>query len=264
LSGLLLTETLKKPTVRAESILDGIFAQAVVIVEADGDRLVYQSAWEKLKLEYQLDIHFAAVNGIGGIVDTYKLYKTLKIPVAIIADLDIVAEDCFKGVLTSLTGEACSENLIPVTLLEQLVNLPPYIAENDLRSRLEAILCEDIDWLNDDDKKIYRTLGEIRNDLNRKRKVKAGVGALPAEFQQPLKKILDDIKSQGLFIVPVGELENWLGGYEIGGSKSKKALWANRAAAMIREVSAEEGDVWGFMKEIADYLYGKHRDYNSI
>ena len=35
-----LTEALAKPTLRAESVLDGIFAQSVVIVEADGDRLL--------------------------------------------------------------------------------------------------------------------------------------------------------------------------------------------------------------------------------
>ena len=38
-----LTEALSRPTLRAEAVLDGIFAQAVVVVEADGDRLVYQA-----------------------------------------------------------------------------------------------------------------------------------------------------------------------------------------------------------------------------
>lgn len=35
-----LAEAVAKPTVRAESVLDGIFAQSVVVLEADGDRLV--------------------------------------------------------------------------------------------------------------------------------------------------------------------------------------------------------------------------------
>jgi len=39
-----LAEAVEKPTVRAESVLDGIFAQSVVVIEADGDRLVYQTA----------------------------------------------------------------------------------------------------------------------------------------------------------------------------------------------------------------------------
>ena len=39
-----LADALSRPTLRAEAVLDGIFAQAVVVVEADGDRLVYQAA----------------------------------------------------------------------------------------------------------------------------------------------------------------------------------------------------------------------------
>jgi hypothetical protein len=43
-----LDEILKKPTVRAEAVLDGVFAQAVIVVEADGDRTVYQAVFETL------------------------------------------------------------------------------------------------------------------------------------------------------------------------------------------------------------------------
>jgi len=78
---------LKKPTLRAESILDGIFSESVVIVEADGDRLVYHTTWETLAEELRLDVHFAAVGGLGGVADACRLYRTLHIPVAIIADL---------------------------------------------------------------------------------------------------------------------------------------------------------------------------------
>ena len=58
---------LAKPTLRAETILDGIFSEAIVIVEADGDRLVYHTTWETLAEELKLDVHFAAGGGIGGV-----------------------------------------------------------------------------------------------------------------------------------------------------------------------------------------------------
>jgi hypothetical protein len=58
-----LEEALARPTMRAESVLDGIFAQSVVVIEGDGDRLVYQTVWETLKDELDLDVHFAAVGG---------------------------------------------------------------------------------------------------------------------------------------------------------------------------------------------------------
>jgi AAA domain, putative AbiEii toxin, Type IV TA system len=85
-----LVKALEKPTLRAESVLDGIFSESVVVVEADSDRLVYNATWETLSNELRLDVHFAAVGGIGGIADTCKLYRTLHIPVVVIADLDMV------------------------------------------------------------------------------------------------------------------------------------------------------------------------------
>lgn len=88
----LLEEAMRKPTVRAETVLDGIFAQAVTIIEADGDRIVYQSTWEVVGQNRGFDIHFTAVGGTGGIADTCQLHKMLGIPVAIVADLDLITD----------------------------------------------------------------------------------------------------------------------------------------------------------------------------
>jgi hypothetical protein len=258
-----LTATLAKPTVRAESILDGIFAQAVVIVEADGDRTVYQSTWETLSEQYNLDIHFVAVYGTGGIADACKLYKTLEIPVAVIADLDIVTENCLKTVIASLSGDSSSESLIPQDLIASLVNLPPDISAEDLRSKLNAAISSNMDWSNGDDESLYETLGEIRKNLNRKLKVKKGVNALPQEIQSPLISLLETLKGYGLFLVSVGELENWLGDQNIEVSKSKKTLWANSAASQIRQIGLQQGDIWDFMKSVADYLQSEHEYCDS-
>ena len=43
----LLTETIRKPGTRAESVLDGLFAKAAIVVEAEGDRDFYSSAAEQ-------------------------------------------------------------------------------------------------------------------------------------------------------------------------------------------------------------------------
>jgi hypothetical protein len=51
-------------------------------------RLVDHTTWETLAQELRLDVHFAAVGGIGGVADACQLYRTLHIPVVVIADLD--------------------------------------------------------------------------------------------------------------------------------------------------------------------------------
>ena len=75
-----LRDALQKPAVRAESVLDGIFSEAVIVVEADTDRTVYQAVLETFQgdSEIRLDVHFAAVGGTGGIADRCNLYRTFK------------------------------------------------------------------------------------------------------------------------------------------------------------------------------------------
>jgi hypothetical protein len=121
-------------------------------------------------------------------------------------------------------------------LIASLVNLPPDISAEDLRSKLNAAISSNMDWSNGDDESLYETFGEIRKNLNKKRKVKKGVNALPQEIQSPLISLLDTLKGYGLFLVPVVELENWLGDQNIEVSKAKKTLWANGAASQIRQI----------------------------
>ena len=155
-----LADSLKKPTVRAEAVLDGIFAQAVVVVEADGDRTVYQSVWETLADEQQLDIHFAAVGGTGGIADTCALYRTLRIPIAAIADLDIITDSnrC-RRVLTALGVGTELEGLTSDvgTIATKIKALPPTISEDDAKKRLRDVISDPLDWSNGSD--VYSEAG---------------------------------------------------------------------------------------------------------
>jgi predicted ATP-dependent endonuclease of OLD family len=122
-----LVAALEKPTLRGESILDGIFSEAVVVVEADGDRLVYNTTWETLAKELRLDIHFAAVGGTGGIADTCRLYRTLHIPVVVVADLDLIADPSLLGrVLDAMVNRQISTSLVEKAkaVVNQIRQLP--------------------------------------------------------------------------------------------------------------------------------------------
>ena len=66
---------IEKPSTKVETILDGLFAEAVTVVESEGDRLVYSTTWERLASEFRHDVHFVSVGGIGGIADTCQLYN---------------------------------------------------------------------------------------------------------------------------------------------------------------------------------------------
>jgi len=255
-----LAEAMKKPTVRAETVLDGIFSQAVTIIEGDGDRIVYQATWEKVGGELNFDIHFTTAGGIGGIADTCQLYRVLGIPVAVVADLDLITDtEKIKRILEIL----CDDVTILSSLLKRIREiaevirlLPPTISEQHAVDTLKKFAGQDYDWKKGDDKTLRLELNNLSNSLNGMRGVKdGGLRQLPKEIRDPLECLLRDLECHGIFLVRYGELEDWLAGCGISASKKKnKWAWANEAARYIRENEPREDDIWDFVRRLGSYL----------
>jgi len=252
-----LQDALTKPTVRAESVLDGIFAQAVAVVEADSDRTVYQAVWETLDRETRLDLHFTTVGGVGGIADTCKLYRTLKIPIAVIADLDIVADpERVRRVLEALGHPDAGRLRDEASRVAELIReLPPTISEAETRALIIEVVPSTLSWQNGDDGEVRTRLRRIANRLDRMRRLKVPAEEpMPEELSVALATLLGKLRAAGLYVVPVGELEGWLSELGVGASRHNKWAWANEAAALVREVGRQEHDVWAFISSLGDYL----------
>ncbi len=255
-----LAEALSRPTLRAETVLDGIFAQAVIIVEADGDRLVYQAAWETLQDKFRTDLHFSTVGGTGGIADTCRLYRTLKIPIAVIADLDMLV-DCERmtQVLQALVDEIPVRDTLVSTcndISEKIRSLPPAVSAQDVANTLASISSSPMDWNKGNDIEIKRRLGQLTNDIDRTRRLKkGGVAAYPGKLGQEIDCFLTQLSERGLFLVPVGELEEWLANHHVDGAKSNKRVWANAAAQRIQQLGKQSGDIWDFISAVGSYLF---------
>lgn len=259
-----LADAVAKPTVRAESVLDGIFAQGVIIIEADSDRLVYQTTWETMAEEFHQDIHFATVGGTGGIADTCNLYRTLKIPVAVVADLDVITDpEKLKRILEVMADEARAKALVAQArkVADAIRTQPPTISPTEVKQSLAAIAPEGDDWREEADIKVRRELNRLAEQVDRMRQLKrGGIAGLPDSVAQDATSLLVELSSEGIFLVPVGELEEWLETYEIQTSKRNKWAWANSAAQIIQEQGRQQGDVWDFMQSVGQYLI---RDYGE-
>lgn len=254
-----LRETIDKPSTRSESVLDGLFAEAVTVVESEGDRLVYNSTWEKVSAEFSHDVHFVSVGGLGGIADPCSLYKTLKIPVCVAADLDVIRETgTFKKILEAV---APSEEVDIIckeceSILDSVKALGPIHNEEVTREILESILGDTFDW-NDSKqlKEIRGKLSKLAGGLSQTARLKQGLSG----FQQDsifhdLKALLSKCRTYGVFLVPVGELEDWVSDLMTNGpSRRKKADWANYAALRIRETDVRDNDVWDFIRQMANF-----------
>ena len=207
-----LTEALERPTLKAEGVLDGIFAQAVAVVEADGDRLVYQAVWETVQPDFKIDLHFATVGGTGGIADTCGLYRTLRIPIAVIADIDMLVDsDKMRKVLTRLVEDAAVRDAL-ITECEQVAGsvrtMPPTLSAGQVSSQLQALSKYGMNWEKDEDLPLQKAIRNLANQIDRTHRLKDG--GLRAYQDGPLgpqmASLLERLAQLGVFLVPVGEL----------------------------------------------------------
>ena len=257
----ILKECIKRPIVRAETILDGIFADGVTLVESDGDRAVYQAAWESLMHDLgRRDILFIPVGGTGGFADIARFYHTLKIPVAAIADLDLIMDpDKLERILDVNCDRATAREIIAKCreVAQHVRQLPPSISEGEVQGRLRELGEAPLDWTAGDDVRVRHQLNGLARQIDRMRRLKGGgVEALRAcqPVYEGLKAIVEKCRAAaGVLLVPVGELEHWEPEMMVGLNKERKAEWANDAAMRIREEPAKLGELREFMRSMAEY-----------
>jgi hypothetical protein len=257
-----LAKALAKPTLRAETILDGIFSEAVVIVEADGDRLVYHTTWETLAEELKLDVHFAVVGGTGGVADACQLYHTLHIPVAVIADLDLLTDlQKFRRILEVMVCDDRAAQLVARArdVMNEIQTLHPQVDPEACKSRLTEISALPTDWEAGNDREIRRRLSTLSNDLDRMRRLKTGISSFPQSIAEPLTALVEALKEAGLFLVPVGELEQWLTSDQVATSRAKKTTWASEAAEYIQRSGTATDGIWKFVRDIGHELDQRRR-----
>ena len=170
----------------------------------------------------------------------------------------LVDGDRMARVITTLVDDpAIRQNLIQSCLrvAEALRDLPPVITATDVAAQLSSIGERSMDWAKRDDLDIRRRLRDLASEIDRMRRLKrGGVDAYSNPVREEIWVLVGQLKCYGLFLVFVGELEEWLSGYEVGVSKSEKRSWSNAAAQLIQKVGKRDGDVWDFMTAIGHYL----------
>lgn len=255
----MLKASVEKPSTKSESILDGLFAEAVTIVESEGDRLVYGTTWDKIAGEFRHDVHFVAVGGLGGIADPCVLYRNLKIPVCVVADLDVIRElGTFESILKAVAPAESVRALMADCrrIIDDVKALGPIYDEAHTHKALSDILAEILDWKNVEQLNGVRTtLSNLSGGLSQTSRLKKGLESLKDySVYHDLVAFLNQCRSHGVFLVPVGELEDWVPHLvNDGPSKKKKAEWANYAANRIRESSARDDDIWDFLRLTASF-----------
>jgi hypothetical protein len=140
-------------------------------------------------------------------------------------------------------------------LIDEIRKIPPDISVSTFIERIDKLREMPMNWKNEDDRSIYKELRSLSAELDRMRRLKSGnLVSFPQELQHQILELLHDMRKAGVFLVPVGELENWLASEGIKESKTKKATWANAAALKIQSKGPSDGDIWNFLRDVGRYL----------
>ena len=218
----------RDPLLRSADALDALFARSAVVCEADSDRAFYEEINRRL-----LD-----TDGRTGALDpvflnaqnwqtTLSLAKPLRqagVPAAVVLDLDTLAEDDIWPDLVAM-GKPSNED----------------------RDRILAARAAARDAIKE--------CGRPAPDAPLRVKIN-GLGALNEEQKVTVEVAIEELARTGVFVVDVGELENWLP--DLGCTNKQRWL-----TDMLTRLGAPDdanyiapgvGDVWDFVEQIARWL----------
>ena len=180
---------------------------------------------------------------------------------AVITDLDLITNlSRFQSIVRALTDDdEIATRLVslakPIAL--QLKGLPPTISTSETRDILTAVTAAvPPAWTNGEDEPLRAKLSNVAVRLDRMRRIKrGGIFTLPKPIRRLTVELIREASSVGLFLVHVGELEEWLPSYNIKASRREdKAAWANEAAALLEREPPHQNDVWAFVTRVGQYL----------
>jgi predicted ATPase len=221
---------MRDPLLRSVNVLSGLFYDHVIVTEADADRAFYQEINERL-LEASdrrgvPEALFLNANGKDTIHRVVAPLRRLGIPAACVVDIDILQQG---GANWTNHLKACG---LPASQHQPM--------GTQRASAWEALTAND-----------------------KKPKVGGGVSLILGPDREALQNLLDQVADYGLFVVPVGEVEQWLAELQVRRAKETwlkaifEAMGDDPSAATF--VKPTEGDVWEFIGRVRAWLANPHR-----
>lgn len=219
-------EMMRNPFLRSTGVLSALFHEGAVVCEADTDRAFYQEVNERLIAFDEGGIAngvFLNSNGKDTLRRIVQPLREMGIPAAAIVDLDVIKPGTLK-------------------LLLQAAFVPPPLAEtlNSLKDRVRTA---------------FQNAG-----LEPK---KVGIGALDKTDNEVAVALINYLKEYGIFVAPSGELERWLPEAGIAGHGpwwlTRMFTWMGADPKATNYLKPREGDVWEFMRGIAEWINNPER-----
>lgn len=216
---------MRDPLLRSTGVLGALFHEGAIVCEADADRVFYAEINERLLA--------ARGRGADGCVF-----------------LNAQNKQTIRRIVRPLR-----EMGIPAVAL---VDLDIFKGKEDFRELMRAGFVPPVFWEPWEERR-KRLHQAMRNEDYKA----GGIYTLPREARQQADALLAGLCEYGLFVVPVGELENWLPELEVGGHGPEwltqvfHRMGTDPTSPAYHRPSG--GGVWKFMQGVAAWIADPHR-----
>jgi energy-coupling factor transporter ATP-binding protein EcfA2 len=226
LEGDRLQEMMQDPLMRSTDVLDALFHQGAVICEGDVDRAFYE----------EVSLRIRRMEG---------------------QEKDTVFLNAFEKSTIKDIVAPLREMGVPAAAVVDL----DIVKEADLTRLMKAAGAPE---------KLQRNLGQRKKEVKNAFKEadsdpKEGKKALPAEEQEVLEDLRESAARYGVFIVPVGEVEDWLEWLDTP-SWMENRDWLKEAFQQMGSdpesddyATPSDNDVWEFVRSIREWIGDPNR-----
>lgn len=208
---------------RYSNILDGLFSKLVVLCESDQDCRFYEASLDQyISTDHEHEetnlladeVLFVPVNGKARFAKLVPILQALRVPIAVISDIDLLREPQTATSLFSLMGgdaDAVQQDL-PVAVHQFATpSRPRYVS--DVLSTLQATLEAQLETNKHAqyDRRVKRIVDDaLRSEGDRWSEPKRyGFAAFRGDSALALARVVKNFDSVGLMLVEVGELEGF-------------------------------------------------------
>lgn len=248
------------PILSSTRVIDGLFYEGVVIVESDSDSVFYK------RISRQLpgtdNFHIVHAHNKQTVSKVLEPYQTLGVPYAAIVDFDVIRVSVeLSSLLDKFNIEPIEKSKI-LNLQTAIANYIERIPPDELLAKVVTGLMDEIELSKDEvlpsEKRLSRLLGNLKRVRESgacwKESKRLGRESLDEVHQAKFDELWMLCALQGLFIVPVGELEGWLSPFGLSYT-SHKSKWIVSALELIPSLEPSSNiDPWKFLGRVFDYL----------
>jgi len=201
------------PILRYSNLLEGLFHSGTIICEGDADCRFYSSVIDVLSAERNSahNLLFSHAGGKHRMRTAVKALKAVAVPVAAIADFDILQdEEVVRPLLEALGGDwaSCADDwTILAAAMTSMRQAPTteHVREAAV-TYLDGVTTQRLERRDEE-----RLRQIIRTQTGWEIAKQGGMSAVPGgEVMTAGQRLLAKLSESGLFVVPVGELERFV------------------------------------------------------